>query len=175
MSRANSGADAGKDDSADEAKSYPEPTVESISVVHLRPRRGRARREAIRNGLEQMYNKAEKIGEKPRIAPAERTANLSARRSCSPKRNYGWPDDQKLTTCRKASTITSVKASESAASSYAMLGSRESASIASSIPSSPKNYSACSTANFRKVGTANCRNSPQTRKVWRLASPRRKC
>ena len=55
-----------------------------------------------------------------------------------------------------------------------MPGSRESPSIASSTPSSPKNCSACSTASFRKVGTATCPNSRQTRKAWRLASPRRK-
>ena len=52
------------------------------------------------------------------------------------------------------------RASASAASNCATPGSRESKSIASSTPSSPKNFSACNTGSFQKVGITDLPEFP---------------
>jgi transketolase N-terminal domain/subunit len=107
--------------------------------------------------------------------PAGPTANLWARRrSGSPNGNTGGLKTRN-STCRRASTIISVKASESGASSYATIGSHELMSIANSTQTSPKSCSECNTASFRKGGTETFPSFRPTRRAWRLVSPRPKC
>jgi transketolase len=103
------------------------------------------------------------------------TANLWARRRSGSPNSTTVGQKTRNFTCRRASTIISVKASESEASSFAMIGSHELMSIASSTRTSPKNCSACNTASFRKGGTGTFPSFRPTQRAWRLASPRPRC
>ena len=91
------------------------------------------------------------------------------------KRNYGWPEDAEVLSCRTECTNTSAKASESAASNCAMPGSRESKSIANSTRNSRTNYFECNTACSQQAGIGICPNSQRTRRVWRLANLQARC
>ena len=69
------------------------------------------------------------------------------------KRNYGWPEDKKFYVPRECTSI-SVKGSDNGARNCATHGSHKLVNIANSTRNLRKNYSACSTVSFPKIGTA---------------------
>ena len=90
------------------------------------------------------------------------------------KRNYGWPED-KPSSCRTASMITSATKWRLEGGNCAMPGLRELLSIASNTRRQQTSCTECNIANCPRLGIETCRNFRRIRKDWQHVNHRQRC